>query len=123
MAAHRIVHFEVPADRPEGLAKFYAELLGWKVEKMPAPGFDYWVCRTGEGPGIDGAIMRRMVPQQTVTNYVGVEQMDAILARAQGLGAKVVVPKSPVAGIGWFAVALDPDGNPLGFWQDDKNAR
>jgi predicted enzyme related to lactoylglutathione lyase len=122
MAANRIVHFEIPADRPEGLVRFYAELFGWRIEKAPIPNMDYYVCHTGEGPGIDGGIMRRAAPEQAVTNYVKVEQVDPVLEKARALGARVVVPRTAVPGMGWFAVALDPDGNPVGFWQDDRGA-
>jgi predicted enzyme related to lactoylglutathione lyase len=124
MSSNRIVHFEIPANKPEQLVKFYSDLFGWRIEKMPAPDakFEYWACHTGEGMGIDGGILRRHAPEHSVTNYVNVEQMDAMLAKAQALGARLIVPKTAVAGMGWFAVALDPDGNPLGFWQSDKNA-
>jgi hypothetical protein len=123
MASHRFVHFEIPANDPEGLTKFYSTLFGWKVERASVPGWDYWVCRTGEGPGIDGGIMKRVDPKQTVTNYVSVEAVEPVLADAKALGATVVIPKSPVAGMGWFAVAMDPQGNPFGLWQDDKGAK
>jgi predicted enzyme related to lactoylglutathione lyase len=122
MAENRVVHFEIPANEPEKLAKFYADLFGWKIDKIPVPGFDYWTCQTGDGPGINGGIMKRAVPQQCLTNYIKVEQLDRFVEKAKSLGANVVVPRSPVKGMGWFAVALDPENNPVGFWQDDKNA-
>jgi predicted enzyme related to lactoylglutathione lyase len=121
MANHRFVHFEIPANDPEALTKFYGTLFGWKMEK--APHMEYWLCRTGEGPGIDGGIMKRIDPKQTVTNYVSVDNIEPVLADAKALGATVVVPKSPVPGMGWFSVALDPQGNPFGMWQDDKSAK
>jgi predicted enzyme related to lactoylglutathione lyase len=121
--ANRVVHFELPGDEPEKLVQFYSDLLGWKIEKAPTPGFDYWMCKTGEGPGIDGGIMRRLDPKQTLTNYVSVDQIDSSVAKAQALGAIVVVTKKAVVGAGWFSVVIDPQGNPLGFWQEDKGAR
>lgn len=27
----RVVHFEIPADNPEKVAKFYTDVFGWKV--------------------------------------------------------------------------------------------
>ncbi len=123
MASNRFVHFEIPADNPEALSKFYTGLFGWKVEKAPVPGFDYWMCMTGDGPGIDGGIMKRVNPQQTVTNYVNVDDVAAFAAKAKSLGATIVVPKSAVPGAGWFVVALDPQGNPFGLWKGDKGAK
>jgi predicted enzyme related to lactoylglutathione lyase len=120
---HRVVHFEIAGDDPAKLAKFYTDLFGWKIEKMPNPGFDYWSCETGQGLGINGAIMKRMSPQQSITNYVSVEKIDAMVEKAKGLGANIIVPKTVVPNMGWFAIALDPQNNMIGFWQHDKDAK
>ena len=32
-----IVHFDMPADDIERAKKFYSELFGWKIERMPGP--------------------------------------------------------------------------------------
>jgi uncharacterized protein len=123
MAGHRPVHFEIPANDPDAVAKFYTQLFGWRVEKAQLPGVDYWMCMTGDGPGIDGGITRRMHPQQCVTNYVGVPQIDAMVEKAASLGARIVLPKMAVPGAGWIAIALDPEGNPVGLWQEDRGAK
>lgn len=69
MSNNRIVHFEIPANEPAALTKFYGELFGWKFQKAPIPGPEYWLCETGaEGPGINGAIMQRLHPQQPWMN-------------------------------------------------------
>ena len=121
--SNRVVHFEIPAEQPEKLGQFYSELFGWKVQKVPVEGFDYWLCHTGEGVGIDGAIVRRSATQPGVTNSVRVDDVDAFLRKAELLGAKVVVSKTAVPGTGWYAAVTDPQGNPVGLWQGDKTAR
>jgi len=123
MASIRFVHFEIPGENPEALAKFYTQLFGWNVEKAPIPGYEYWICRTGDGPGIDGGITKRLYPHQIVTNFASVDDIGAVLAKAKSLGATVTVPKSAVPGAGWYAVALDPQGNPFGFWKSDNSAK
>jgi uncharacterized protein len=35
--ATTIVHFEIPSDNIERAKKFYNDLFGWKMEKMPGP--------------------------------------------------------------------------------------
>jgi predicted enzyme related to lactoylglutathione lyase len=40
-----IVHFEIPSDNLERTRKFYTELFGWKMEKMPGP-MEYWMFST-----------------------------------------------------------------------------
>lgn len=47
----RFVHFEVYEKNPEKLIEFYTKVFGWKFEKWGP--LDYWIIKTGEGPGID----------------------------------------------------------------------
>ncbi len=122
MANNRVVHFEIPANEPEALCKFYTELLGWKFTKAPVPGMDYWLCDTGSGePGINGAIMPRQDPRQPVTNYVDVASIDDTLEQATKLGAVVALPKMPIPGVGAVAAIIDPQGNICGLWEKAVN--
>ena len=127
--AHTVVHCEIPADQPERGVKFYRELFGWKVEHMGGP-MDYWLVQTvpsdaegrPTGPGVNGGLMRRMMPGQTPVNYISVENVDEFARKAERLGAKVVVPKMPVPGMGWFAQLTDTEGNIFAIWQYDAAA-
>jgi uncharacterized protein len=131
--SHTVVHFEIPADQPERAAKFYRDLFGWDIEHFGpagAGGIDYWFVKTvptdAEGrpaePGVNGGLMRRMMPGQTPVNYIGVENVDEFARKAERLGAKVVVPKMPVPGMGWFSQLTDTEGNIFAIWQRDPAA-
>ena len=118
MANNRVVHFEIPANEPEALTRFYGGLFGWKFTKAPVPGIDYWLCDTGpDGPGINGAVMKRQNAQQPWMNYVDVANIDAALETAVKLGAKIALPRTPVPGVGAVAAIIDPQGNVCGLWQ------
>ena len=118
MANNRIVHFEIPANQPEALTRFYSELFGWKFQKAPMPGPEYWLCVTGsEGPGINGAVMERQNAQQPWMNYVDVASIDAALEKATALGAQVALPKMPIPGVGAVAAIIDPQGNVCGLFE------
>jgi uncharacterized protein len=129
---HTIVHFELPADEPERAAKFYRELFGWEITRWgeAAEGVEYWMVRTvptgatGQPtrPGVNGGLMRRMMPGQAPVNYIGVASVDEFVRRAERLGAEVVVPKTPVPGMGWFAQLKDTEGNVFAIWQTDAAA-
>lgn len=127
--SHTVVHFEIPADQPERAAEFYRELFGWKIDHMGGP-MDYWLVNTvptdAEGrpaePGVNGGLMRRMFAGQTPVNYISVENVDEFSEKAERLGAKVVVPKRPVPGMGWFAQLTDTEGNIFAIWQHDSAA-
>ncbi len=121
MSNNRVVHFEIPADQPEALTQFYNGLFGWKFQKAPLPGPEYWLCDTGsEGPGINGAVMQRQDPRQPWMNYVDVPNIDAAVDKATQLGATVALPKTPIPGVGALAAIIDPQGNICGLWEQSK---
>jgi predicted enzyme related to lactoylglutathione lyase len=131
---HTVVHFEIPADDPERAAKFYRELFGWEISRYGGPTAggeapEYWMVQTvptdaagPTRPGVNGGLMRRMMPGQTPVNYIGVASVDEFVQRASRLGAEVCVPKKPVPGMGWFAQLRDPEGNVFAVWQTDASA-
>jgi predicted enzyme related to lactoylglutathione lyase len=129
---HTIVHFEIPADQPERAAKFYREMFGWKIDRWENPGgVEYWMVETvptdAEGrpvrQGVNGGLMPRMYPSEPPVNYVAVEDVDQAVAKAERLGAKVLMGKHPVPGMGWFAQLSDTEGNVFAVWQTDMTAK
>ena len=124
MVDHTIVHFEIPADDVEKLRKFYGQLFGWKIEKMHGP-VEYWGIQTvpvdekGEPirPGVNGGMMKKQNPEHKPVNYILVESVDEYVKKIESLDGKIVVPKMEVPGIGWWALALDPEGNQFAILQ------
>jgi predicted enzyme related to lactoylglutathione lyase len=130
---HTIVHFEIPAEDPERAAKFYRELFGWTINKFEGTaggGMEYWMVQTvptddsgmPARPGVNGGLMRRMYPGQPPVNYISVESVDDFVRRAERLGAKVLMQKTPVPGMGWFAQLNDLEGNLFAVWETDPGA-
>ena len=126
---HTIVHFEIPADDVDRAVKFYGEVFGWEISKMPGS-TEYYGIRTTEtgesgmpkGPGVNGGMMKRMHPGQLPTNYIYVEDIDAYTSKLVEAGGQVCMPKHPVPGHGWFVQFKDPEGNVLALWQPDQAA-
>lgn len=124
MVDHTIVHFEIPADDVEKLREFYGQLFGWKIEKMPGP-VEYWGIQTVPvdekgGPirlGVNGGMMKKQNPEHKPVNYILVESVDEYVRKIESLDGKIVVPKMEVPGIGWWALALDPEGNQFAILQ------
>ena len=114
---HTIVHFEIPAEDVEKLRRFYSQLFGWKIEKMGD--VDYWSIQTvdvdAEGgeknAGVNGGLMKKQNPEHKVTNYIRVESVDEYVKKIESLGGSILTPKMQVPGVGWWALALDPEGN------------
>ena len=113
----RVVHFEIPANNPEKTGKFYTDLFDWKMQNSGMAEMEYWFFATGDGPGIDGAIMKRMDPKQPWMNYVQVDSIDAAIEKAKKLGGNVALPKTPIPGMGAYAAVTDPEGNIVGLWE------
>ena len=121
---HTIVHFEIPANDVEKLKKFYSKLFGWKIEKLPGP-MEYWMIATvpvdDKGvplrPGVNGGMYKKERPENMIVNYISVESIDKSIELVKALGGKVVQGKQEVLGVGWVAVALDPEGNQIAMLQ------
>ena len=124
---HTIVHFEIPANDAEKLKKFYGDLFGWQIEKYPGP-TTYYLLGTVPvdektmmpiRPGVNGGLYLRkdasMPDQAKPTNYISVESVNEYCKKVEALGGKIVVPKMEIQGIGWWALALDPEGNRFGI--------
>ena len=116
-----LVHFEIAGDDPERLGRFYAGLFGWKVKKAPMPGMEYWLIETAKpGKGVGGGIMRRSEPGERVRNYIQVDDIDRCIQRTNELGGQITTPKTEIPGVGFIAIANDPQGNPFGFLQPQR---
>lgn len=128
--SHTIVHFEIPADNPEKLKQFYENVFGWKIEKSPGP-IDYWMISTvpvdEQGKlteiGVNGGMMKRQSPEHKITNYILVESVDEYAKKIENAGGKIIVPKTAVPSVGYWAMFVDPDGNVLAILEEDTEAR
>ncbi len=71
-----VVWFEIPADDVARARRFYGQLFGWKIERFPGD-MDYWHIDTGgSDESLDGGMMKRVSPQQGITNYIFVPSVD-----------------------------------------------
>ncbi len=120
----RVVHFEIPADDPERAAKFYTKVFGWKINKWEGP-MAYWLVTTGDKSvlGIDGAIMQRSETASTVVNSIDVPSVDDFIKKVTKNGGKVITPKTPIPGVGYFAYCKDTEGNMFGILQPDMSVK
>jgi predicted enzyme related to lactoylglutathione lyase len=118
----RIVHFELPADDPARCQKFYEKAFGWTFDKWAGP-MDYWMIKTGDGPGIDGGMMKRERPGQPGNNVIAVPSVDDAIEAVVAAGGTEVMPKMAVPGVGWTAYFMDTEQNVFGVMQFDPSAK
>ena len=127
MVDHTVVHFEIPADDVEKLGNFYRKLFGWKIIRMPGPA-EYWGIQTvpvdEQGVplrnGVNGGMVKRQNPEHKPVNYINVESVDEYSKKIEELGGRIVVPKMEVPGVGWWALAMDPNGNQFAIMEEMK---
>lgn len=116
-----IVHFDVTGPEPELASKFYSELFGWHIQSVPVPQGTYNLIDTHAGKGINGGIMQTREGQQPfVTIYAEGDDIQALLDKAETLGAKIAVPVTAMEMV-TFAMFMDPDGNVIGLVQSDPS--
>jgi uncharacterized protein len=120
----RPVHFDLTVDNPERAMKFYSDIFGWKFEKWNGP-MEYWMAITGDQkePGINGGLSKRSESGMPNMNTIGVSSVDEFSKMVVEKGGKVLMPKSPIPGIGWFATCRDTEGNSFGIMEEDRNAK
>jgi predicted enzyme related to lactoylglutathione lyase len=124
---HTIVHFEIPAVDIEKLSKFYSDLFGWTMNKYPGPTKYYLVGTVPVDektmmpirPGVNGGLYEKkdasMPEMAKPINYISVESVEDYSKKIVDLGGKIVVQKMEIPGLGWWALALDPEGNAFGI--------
>jgi uncharacterized protein len=124
---HTIVHFEIPAEDIERLKKFYVDLFGWTMNKYPGPTAYYLVgtvpvdekTMMPTRPGVNGGMyLKKDAASSELAkpiNYISVESVDDYSKKVVAFGGKIVVPKMEIPGLGWWALALDPEGNHFGL--------
>jgi len=110
----RFIWYDLMTPDGEGAKPFYTAVMGWGTEVWEAPGTQYTMWKTQEHT-IGG--IRNMPPEAVAGGakphwlaYVTTPEVDKNVARAQELGAKVMVPPTSIPNVGRFAVIADPQG-------------
>ncbi len=117
-----VTWFESNGPEPERTAKFYTELFGWQTQWLPEG--SYVLIDTFGGGGINGGIglIREGQPPHNVI-YVEGPDIQALLDKAESLGATTVRPRTVVPDMVTYAQFTDPVGNLLGLIEGDGSTR
>jgi uncharacterized protein len=108
--------YELTSPDPSASAAFYSGLFGWTWADSGVPNMDYRLA-SKDAAMIAG--MMKAEPGQPLgwTIYYAVENCDATVALATGLGARVIVPPADIPGTGRFSILIDPQGAGFGILQ------
>lgn len=115
----RFIWYElITSDVPAAKA-FYSRVLGWTMQDLPtAPGAEPYSIVSAGDYGLGGMMnlgeaMKAQGMTPNWTGYVCVDDLDASVAQAQALGAKLLRAQTDIPGFGRFAVIEDPAGAAL----------
>jgi uncharacterized protein len=123
------IHFDLTVPNVAQARRFFENLFGWRFERFADVPYEYYRIQAGppDEPGIDGGIaatadapLAADRPMTALT--VPVADLDATLAKVQAEGGRLVEPKMPIPGIGWYATCAEPGGLLFGVIQEDPRA-
>jgi len=111
VVAHPVIHAEIRSADPDATRAFFGELFGWTYSDGAFPGYTF------VDTGVEGAIATAIGPLQggsdSVLFFIGVQDVDATLKRAEELGGKIIQPTQTVPGVS-FGVFADAQGHVVG---------
>ena len=120
----KVVHFEINCDDLKRASKFYADVFGWKAKNWD-DSEEHLIIKTGENdePGFDGGFMKRISPDATTINTIGVPSLDDFMGKVKEHGDEIITPRSTVPGVGYHAYCKDSEGNLFGIIELDQSAK
>ena len=114
-----VVHLELHTGDLPRACGFYAELCGWRPERIDAGRGSYLALELGRRIG--GGIVQCGTRRPVWLPYVEVERVDEVTERARRLGASVLLePREGPAG--WRSVVASREGAEIAFWQPRQPA-
>lgn len=113
MTKRPVVHVEFPVADREAAEKFYGELFGWKFSHYPAQ--QYSVFETGRVSGAFNLTGDALSEPGSPLIFVASDNIDADLERIEAHGGETFIPRTPIPGVGWYAIFIDPAGNQIGL--------
>jgi predicted enzyme related to lactoylglutathione lyase len=109
-----VVHLELHTGDLAGASAFYAQLWGWRPQRIDTASGSYHAL--GLGAGVGGGIVECGTRRSVWIPYVEVDRIDEVTERAGRLGASVLLdPREGPAG--WRSVVATPEGGEIAFWQ------
>jgi uncharacterized protein len=116
--ANPVVHLELHTADLQRARALYAELCGWRPQRIHTGHGSYLALDLGRGE-LGGGVVECDTRRALWLPYVEVTAVDAATERARGLGATVLLePREGPAG--WRSVIETPEGGELAFWQPKR---
>jgi predicted enzyme related to lactoylglutathione lyase len=122
-----VVHFEMPYDNRDRMAKFYQSAFGWQTQMLGEDMGNYVLAVTTEssasGPTHPGAInggfyaRKPDYPMQYPSVVIAVDDVKRSTEKLIAAGGKVLGDPWDIPGVGKYVSFVDPEGNRVGMLQ------
>ncbi len=122
-----VVHFEMPYDDRQRMARFYETAFGWKTQLLGAEMGNYVIAATTESgpagplqPGaINGGFFERKAdwPAQVPSVVIAVDDIGVAMTQVAGAGGKVLGEPMEIPGIGQYVSFVDTEQNRVSMLQ------
>jgi uncharacterized protein len=117
-----VTWFEIYVDDMERARKFYETVIGKQLNKLPLPEdsgmmmFAFpWV---DDAPNAAGSLVKSNMGKPSSSGTIIYFDSDdcSELMRVGNAGGKIILPKTPIEGFGYFCLFADSEGNTVGFF-------
>jgi predicted enzyme related to lactoylglutathione lyase len=109
------MRWQIVTKNPTRLADFYRDLFDWEINTNNA--LNYRMVDSGTDRGITGGIWPAPPEAPSfVQLFIEVDDIDAAVAKAAGLGGQVIIPPQLLPDGDRLAILRDPEGIPFGVF-------
>jgi hypothetical protein len=122
-----VVHFEMPYENWERMAKFYQSAFGWQAQMLGPDMGNYVVVTTTESnesgplkPGaINGGFYDKMPdrPMQYPSVVIAVDDVKRSMQKVAASGSQVLGEPMDIPGVGKYVSFVDSEGNRVSMLQ------
>ena len=122
-----VVHFELPYEDRERIARFYQAVFGWKLQMLGPEMGNYVLATTAEQDvkpdaargAINGGFFARdpKMPGQHPSVVIGVRDIRAAMAAVKQGGGEVLGEPMTIPGVGDYVAFYDTERNRLSMLQ------
>jgi predicted enzyme related to lactoylglutathione lyase len=117
----RFIWHELFCNDSGAAAAFYTRIMGWQSQPF-SPGSPYLLFSDKSGKPRAGAMplsdeSRALGTTPHWRGYIGASDVDAIVAQASRLGARILEPARDLPAVGRAAMLADPEGTRFGVYR------
>src|SRR5437868_7360199 len=112
----KICYLEIPANRADDSARFFADIFGWNVRERGDGNLAF-----DDTGSLSGTWVKEedRTPDERTRVYIMVDNIAASLKEIEAAGGKVLTPRKEIGpNMGAFAAFADPVGNEFGLYEE-----